>query len=106
MGIDLYRVSERDKTEWNKRNCVFGDPKSTVRALLKPSFGAKWELLCLIDPYHDTFIEHQQIGSLLNDFHLLEEICTSEAERTWLVQAIAFIQDLEKSKAPLRFVGD
>jgi hypothetical protein len=106
VGIDLYRVSERDKTEWNNPQCVFGDPKSTLPALLRRSFGAKWELLCLIDPYDDTFIEQEQIGRLLNEFHILEEYCTSEEERTWLVQAIAFIQHAQELKTHLRFVGD
>lgn len=33
-GIDLYRVSEPDKTEWNNPECVFVDPKSILPALL------------------------------------------------------------------------
>lgn len=106
VGIDLYRVSERDKTYWDNPNVFFGDSKSTLAALLNRSFGARWQLLCLIDPYDDTFIEHKQIGTLLKEFRLLEEYCMSEEERTWLLQAIVFIQRSEESKAHLRFVGD
>ena len=106
VGIDLYRLSERDKTEWNNPQYVFSDPKSMLPALLNRTLGVKWQLLCLIDPYDDTFIERQQISTLLREFRLLEEYCNSEEERTWLLQAIAFIQHSEESKAQLRFVGD
>jgi hypothetical protein len=80
-SIDLDRAHERDKAEWNSLQSVFGDPKPMPPALLNRSFGANWQLVCLIDPY-DTLIEHQRIGTLPKEFRFVEEYCISDP-RHW-----------------------
>ena len=101
MGIDLYRASER-----NERQEIWGDPQSILPALLHRSGGRNWQFLCLIDPYGDTVFDHYQMGTLLKEFRLLEEYCTSEEERQWLVEAVAFIERSGEVHNGLRFVGD
>jgi hypothetical protein len=101
MGIDLYRVSE-----WNERRDILVDPKSILPALLNRSWGRNWQLLSLIDPYDDTVFDHHQMDTLLKEFRLLEEYCTSEEERLWLAEAIAFIERSGEADKSLRFVGD
>jgi hypothetical protein len=103
VGIDLYRVSERNETDWGNPQSRFCDPQSTLPALLNRSQDVTWQLLSLLDTYDDAFIDKQQIPTLIREFCLLEEYCESEEERNWLLKATAF---LKGSKEHVRFVGD
>lgn len=101
MVIDVYLTSE-----WNERQDYWGDPKSILPRLLDRSRGRSWELIQFIDPYGDTVFNHLQVSTLLKEFRLLEEYCTSEEERNWLAAAIALIERSGEAHTYLKLMGD